>query len=161
MQNVRPSIFIGSSVEGLPILEALNVLLDRSCEVVPWTTLFEPSEFTLESLETRIDDFDFGCMILTPDDVTQSRGKMSQSPRDNLILELGLIIGSLGRKRSFAVCNRGAKTKLPTDLAGFNLLAYDPPQSGTFESALGATSIKIRNAIERLGVRAPTRKRVG
>ena len=92
-------------------------------------------------------------MILTADDVTLSRGTKQKSPRDNLLLELGLVIGRLGRKRSFAVCTRGQEIKLPSDLAGFNLLTYASPSSGTLVSALGATSIRIREVMNQLGHR--------
>lgn len=117
--------------------KVIRIAAGNMREAVPWTAIFEPSDYTLESIESRIAGFDFGCVVLTPNDVTVSRGKRQQSPRDTLLLELGMIIGAHGRKRSFAICTRDQKTKLPTDLAGFNLLTYIPPTSGSLESALG------------------------
>ena len=72
---------------------------------------------SLESLVERLDDFDFAALILTPDDVTISRDEEMQAPRDNVLLELGLFIGAIGRERSFIVYDRGSNLKLPSDLA--------------------------------------------
>src|SRR3989338_7277274 len=102
MAERRPSVFVGSSAEGLPIAEAVQLNLDRACEVVLWSQgVFGLSSGTLETLVDKAADFDFAVLVVTPDDMTQSRGKSQQSPRDNVLLELGLFIGVLGRKRSF------------------------------------------------------------
>ena len=97
MAERRPSVFIGSSAEGLAVAEAIQVNLDRACEVVPWSQgLFGLSGGTLETLVDRAQEFDFAALVLTPDDMVHSRGNDQQSPRDNVVLELGLFIGGAG-----------------------------------------------------------------
>ena len=47
-----------------------------------------------------LDQFDFAVMILSPDDMTESRDQSYASPRDNVLFELGLFMGRLGRTAS-------------------------------------------------------------
>ncbi|MCA1603432.1 MAG: nucleotide-binding protein [Acidobacteria bacterium] len=104
MAERRWSVFIGSSTEGLPIAEAIQVNLDCTCETEIWSQgVFGLGEGTLESLVDQLDNYDFAVLALTPDDLTDSRGELKQSPGDNVLLELGLFLGALGRKRTFAV----------------------------------------------------------
>jgi predicted nucleotide-binding protein len=151
--NSQASVFVGSSVEGLPIVEAIVVNLEHTCEVVPWTTLFEPGEFTLESLETNLDRFDFAILVLTGDDIIESRGTLASTPRDNVLIELGLFIGKLGRRRTMIVADRSIDLKLPTDLAGLTHASYSPHRNGNFRSALGAACVRIKDVINSLGLR--------
>ena len=152
--SARPVVFIGSSTEGLPVAQALQLNLDSCAEVILWSQgVFGLSEGSLESLVDRIENFDFAILVLTPDDLTLSRGTNSQSPRDNVVFELGLFMGALGRTRSFIVYDRTADLKLPSDLEGVTPATYQPPDAGSFQSALGACSTKIQSAIEGQGAR--------
>src|SRR5437899_9214507 len=95
MAERRPLVFIGSSAEGLAIAKAIQLNLDRACEVVIWSQgVFGLSEGTLETLVNKAEEFDFAILVVTPDDMTQSRGKNEQSPRDNVLIELGLFLGA-------------------------------------------------------------------
>jgi hypothetical protein len=148
-------MFIGSSTEGLPVAEAIQLNLDYSCEVTIWSQgVFGLGQGTLETLVDRLNDFDFAALILTPDDITMSREAIEQSPRDNVLLELGLFIGALGRERSFIVYDRGAPLKLPSDLAGVTPATYQKHSSGNLQSSLGAATTLIKGTIERLGQRS-------
>jgi hypothetical protein len=69
------------------------------------------------------------------------------------LLELGLFIGALGRKRTFVVYDRSANMKIPSDLAGVTLAHYQPHGSGNLVSALGASSTQIEGAVRELGLR--------
>ncbi len=150
----RPSVFIGSSTEGLPIAEAIQVNLDHACEIVIWSQgVFGLSSNTLISLVERLPDFDFAILVLTPDDLVQSRGDTQQSPRDNVLLELGLCIGALGRQRTFAVFDRTSNIKIPSDLAGVTLANYQPHSDGNLQASLGASCTIIKAAIQKLGVK--------
>lgn len=154
MARIRPSIFVGSSVEGLRIARTLQVLLDSTCEVTIWSQgVFGLSQGTLESLVLMLDQFDFSVLVLTPDDLVASRDYVSPAPRDNVLFELGLFMGGLGRDRTFIVYDRTAAIKLPSDLAGVKAATFEPHSSGNLQSALGAVATQIEEQTERIGLR--------
>lgn len=148
----RPFLFIGSSAEGLPLAKAIQQNLEHACESQIWSQgLFGLSSGTLETLCDKATDFDFAVLALTPDDLTESRGEVRPSPRDNVILELGIFVGVLGRSRVFVVADRAAKPKLPSDLAGVMLAEFQPPDRGSLMSAAGAACTQIEAAMSSLG----------
>lgn len=152
--TVRPSVFIGSSSEGRAAAESLQVLLDHECEVEPWSQgVFGLMQGTLESLMLALSRFDFAILVLTADDLLESRGVQRAVARDNVIFELGLFIGALGRDRTFMVFDRTNPPALPSDLAGITAATYAPHARGNLPAALGAASVLILNSVRRLGVR--------
>lgn len=151
---MRPKIFIGSSSEGLKIAQSIQVLLDKSCEVTIWSQgVFGLSQGTLDSLVMALDKFDFAILALTPDDMTTSREETSQSPRDNVLFELGLFIGGIGLNRTFIIYDRHKPIKIPSDLAGVMPATFQEHSDGNLLSSLGAPVTLILNEIERLGIR--------
>lgn len=160
MARSRPSVFIGSSTEGERIAKALQQLLDQPCEATVWSQgVFGLSLGTLESLVGAIEQFDFAILVLTPDDLVSSRSKKTAVPRDNVLFELGLFMGGLGRDRTFIVYDRTAQIKLPSDLAGVTAATFEPHSSGNLRSSLGAVATHIEDRIERLGLREMERLR--
>jgi hypothetical protein len=150
--NNRPVIFIGSSSEGHNVARALQMNLDHDAEVILWSQgVFGLSDGTLESLVSSSSRYDFAVLVLTPDDLTLSRDNLTPSPRDNVIFELGLFMGLLGRERCYLVYDRNADIKMPSDLAGVTAATFQPPTAGNLQSALGAPSTQILTAVQRLG----------
>jgi len=150
----RPKVFIGSSTEGLEIAEAIQVGLDHLCEVTLWNQgVFAFGRGTLEMLVDILHDYDYAVLIMTPDDFTTSRGDTLLSPRDNIIFELGLFMGFLGRDRTIIVFDRTADLKIPTDLAGVTTATYQPHSSGNIEAALGAPCARLKKHIRTHGTR--------
>lgn len=151
---MRPKIFIGSSSEGIRIAQAVQVLLDKSCEVTVWSQgVFGLNQGTLESLVLALEKFDFAVLVLTPDDMITSRENTSQSPRDNVLFELGLFVGGLGRDRTFITYDRSKQIKIPSDLAGITCATFQEHSDGNLISSLGASTFLIQNEIDRLGVK--------
>lgn len=154
MGNIRPAVFIGSSKEGLQIAENIQVNLDYDCEVTLWSQgVFGLSHGTLESLVDRMGSFDFAILVLTQDDLVNLRDFVQPAPRDNVLLELGICIGSLGRRRTFLVYDRSKSLKLPSDLAGVTPATFQLHSSGNLSAALGAPCTLIKNTIRDLGCR--------
>jgi hypothetical protein len=129
MNNMlKPYIFIGSSSESKPTAEAIQKVLSNYFEVDLWSDgIFDLGESTLDELIKFVQCYDFSVLVLAEDDITLSRKDLQSAPRDNVIFELGLFMGALGRRRTFPVI-RPAKTgslKLPSDLLG-NTQIYLP-----------------------------------
>ena len=132
----------------------MQLLLDKNCEVTVWDQgIFGLSKGTLESLILTLDKFDFAILLLTPDDMTTSRDETKQSPRDNVLFELGLFVGGLGKNRTYIVYDRTKKIKLPSDLAGITAATFQEHSDGNLEAALGACCTQIENEIMKQGVR--------
>lgn len=152
MSDTRPTVFIGSSREGLAVAEAIQLNLDHACDTTIWSQgVFGLGDGTLEALVTRKEDFDFAILVLTPDDLTLSRDEIQPSPRDNVMLELGIFLGAIGRKRTFAVYDRTAIVKLPSDLAGVTHATYQPHADGNLQATLGAATTLIKGSIQQFG----------
>lgn len=120
---MKPSIFIGSSSEALPLAKSLRDELAKQFLPDLWSEhLFELGEDTLTNLLRFVQCYDFAVLVISDDDVTNSRRQSQPSPRDNVILELGLFLGALGRRRAFVVVVRteDGSPKVPTDLLGNN-----------------------------------------
>lgn len=126
--NNKPRIFIGSSSGALCDVKKLNVELTSSGEVqpVPWDgDVFDPSQITIESLEKQSKNCDFAILLMFKDDEVIINGNSSKAsvskPRDNVVFELGLFMGALGRDRVFFLTD---DAELPTDLKGVTYLPY-------------------------------------
>jgi len=148
----KPSLFIGSSSEGLEFARAVRTLLAPDAEVTLWNEGFStPGVTFIESLINSLPRFDFAALVLTADDPVQSRDLQTIGPRDNVIFELGLFMGRLGRARTFIIHQANSTLKIPTDLLGMSVSTYIWPRSDeNYESALGPACDKIRRAIRDL-----------
>lgn len=151
----KPYVFIGSSSEGLDVAKAIQANLNHVCEPHIWSQgLFGLSQGTLETLVGSLSKFDFAIFVLRSDDIAVSRNKEYNSPRDNVLLELGMFIGGIGKERTFMVVDRSAKIKLPSDLAGITPAFFDPPNKGTMDAAVGTACYQIELAFKMLGLRS-------
>jgi hypothetical protein len=154
----RPSMFIGSSSEGLKVAEHVQLLMEHDCEAEIWSQgVFGLSQGNLESLILALERFDFAVLVLTADDLMVSRGATRPAARDNVIFELGLFIGALGRERTFMVYDRTAPPELPSDLRGITAAEYSPHTTGNLQAALGPACTRIKNQVTRLGRRESKR----
>jgi CRP/FNR family cyclic AMP-dependent transcriptional regulator len=151
--NAEPRVFIGSSVEGLAVAEGVHAGLAHFNAIVePWSqNVFTASAGTMEVLERKAADADFAVLILTPDDVATIRGENETIPRDNVIFELGLFMGALGRHRTYIVKPRGIDLKLPTDLLGVTALEFRPSAPQDLAVSLGAVCTELKTLIRQHG----------
>ncbi len=157
VQPLRPKtkVFIVSSAEALPIArEIQNAFQYDAFLTQVWTDgVFKVAHYPLESLEKAIDDSDFAVAVAHADDLTESRGKDWPSPRDNVIFELGMFMGRLGRKRAILMEPREAKVKLPSDMAGLTTVSYRYEQGGDATALLAPACNELRTYIIELGAR--------
>lgn len=153
-QKIKPTVFIGSTGERADIADAMVQHLSGQSEVTHWQDAFPPGPTIYENLMSLKDSFDFAVFVLTADDFINSCGIEHQVPRDNVIFELGLFLGSIGTGRVFAVIDENVKTKLPTDLLGVVYLTYDGSRNdGKVVPALRPACISIREQVAARGPR--------
>jgi len=144
----RPRAFIGSSTEGLAVAQAIQELLDPVAECTIWNQgVFPPGGTFIDSLQDARLMYDFAIIVLTADDTTTSRGETAPAPRDNLLFELGLFAGALGRARTFLVLPADAPPRLPSDLSGVTPTKYRSRSDGNLVAALGPATSQITRAM--------------
>ncbi len=153
----KPRLFIGSSSESKSVALAFIAAL-RSCAApVGWWQAreFRIGKSTLESLMAASQSYDFGLFILGADDDGRSRHKRYLFPRDNVLFEHGLFLGSLGVERSFAVLQLSpfgaAPVKVPADLESITIPRYDGKSGARLNQSVKDAAEKIRSQIKRLG----------
>lgn len=122
----RIRIFIICSVEALPVARLIhNALQHDPFDVILWSEgVFKVTNYTLQTLEDEVDQCDFAIAVAHGDDITEIREKEWPVPRDNVIFELGLFMGRLGRMRAILMEPREERVKLPSDLAGVTTIGY-------------------------------------
>jgi hypothetical protein len=153
---MKPRMFVSSSVEGREIAHAVHHNLQDVAEVTVWDQdVVEPSSTVLDSLESHLDKTDFALFVFSPDDVVTVRGEENPAARNNVILELGIFTGRLGRKRCFTLVPDGGGMRIPSDLLGITCLKWETGRrDNSFTAAVGPACSEIRQAIRRLGSRA-------
>jgi hypothetical protein len=147
----KPRIFIGSSVEGKRIADAIQSNFAYDAYPTVWNqNIFLPSSYALESLFKAVVENDFGILVFSPDDVSTIRGTTAVVPRGNVIFEAALFIGKHGRDRCFIVQPRNRPAfELPTDLQGLIPATYDEGHyHQNAEAALAPACNDMRNAME-------------
>jgi predicted nucleotide-binding protein with TIR-like domain len=150
----KPRVFIASSVEGLNIAFAIQENLEHFAEPTVWPQgVFNLSEYTMDDLIQSLETFDFGIFVFSYEDITTMRGDDVKTARDNVLFELGLFMGGLGRQRCFIVMPRSnEKLHLPTDLLGIKPATFDPDRSDeNLSAALGPPCYQISQVIGQLG----------
>lgn len=150
----KPRLFIASSAESLPIAEAVNVNLDHEFEVTIWKNgTFKLSSTTIDDLVEKSSFVDFALFIFAPDDVITIRSRNEHVVRDNVIFEMGLFVGAIGKSRSFVLKPRDVEMHLPTDILGVTPADYDANRSdGDLVSATNRACALLKSEVNRQGL---------
>jgi predicted nucleotide-binding protein len=153
MAEPKPRVFVGSSGEAKKIAGQFCDVLDDTAIMVPW---WDSDEFhtmfgTFETLFNLYDNYDFGLFILSADDGFESRGEKGKGARDNVLFELGLFLGNLGRDRALAVIEEGMK--VPSDLVGVTIPRFKKANKDEMRSSIRKAARQIAGDMERVGTR--------
>lgn len=151
---MKPKIFVASSVEGLDVAYPLQVNLQHDADVTVWSQgVFSLSVTPLDSITEALNASDFGIFVFSPDDETLMRGEIGQTVRDNVIFELGLFIGKLGKRRCFIVMPDNVDLRIPTDLVGVTPAKYSGRRiKSEIAASLGPACHEIRQAMKLQGL---------
>src|ERR1035438_7742056 len=154
--RMKYSLSVGSSVEGLKYARAMQQNLQYEAVVTVWPQgIFRPSNFPLEDLLSTVANHDFGAFIFLPEDVLILRGQREAVVRDNVLFELGLFFGRLGRQRAFLLKPRGEEMHLPGEPAVLAPAEFDLNESNP-QAGIGAASTAILTQMEKIGCRSAT-----
>lgn len=149
----RIKVFIISSAESLGVARAIqNAFSHDDFVTTLWTDgVFRVANYPLQSLLDTVDDSDFAVAIAHADDTTAYRGQDWPVPRDNVIFELGLFMGRLGKYRAILMEPRDLDVKLPSDLTGITTITYRYEAGGDTAALMGVACNALRDHIRRLG----------
>ncbi len=118
-QNIKPSLFIGCSTEALDIAKTIKNKISDEVEVTIWSHgTFQSSGGVLQTLMSTPGMYDFGLLLLTPDDKVEMRKENESTQqysvaRDNVLFEYGLFLGQMGQNRTLIL--KEESVDLPTD----------------------------------------------
>lgn len=152
--NEVPIMFMGSSTEGLPVVAEIECALKHEKGLVlhPWSRdVFGPSRSALDDLLAEARIADFALFVFGPDDKVASRGTVEDAPRDNVIYEMGLFTGRLGRERVFMLKEHSTDLKIPSDLVGNSPITYVVKKGANLAHAIGPAVVEIKKAVTDLG----------
>ena len=145
MAELRSKIFIGSSTDGYSIAEKVKVHLSAVGDCFLWhePNVWEPNKSTFDNLLRMASYYDFGIFVATKDDIrtTKEGFTVIDKPRDNVILEMALFLGSMGRHKSFLLVEEGVT--LPTDFDGIFMPRFLRSNDDSIKNACQAYRNKI------------------
>ena len=147
---MKPRVFIGSSAEKVDLAERLQKRLQYVADVTIWSQgLFTLSESTLDQLLQAIRKFDFAIFVFATDDDLTIRAQSLRAVRDNVVFELGLFMGRLGKNSTFILAPKASDMQWLSDLAGFTPARYDAKRyESAPDAALGPPGLEISDAIK-------------
>lgn len=149
-----PKVFVGSSREGLKVAEAIQKELSNDADVTLWSQgIFRTTNIAIEDLMSALNEFDFAVFVFLPEDTVTVRDKKALAVRDNVLFELGLFLGKLGRQRNFFITPKddaGINLHLPSDLSGITPATYDPAAKN-LRAGISPALYEIKESIRTLG----------
>lgn len=146
-------LFIISSVESLGVARAIQNAFGHDPFITTvWTDgVFKATSYPLQSLMDAVDDSDFAVAIAHADDATEYRGQQWPVPRDNVVFELGLFMGRLGKERAILMEPRERDIRLPSDLSGITTITYRYEKGIDTAALMAPACNQLRDHITRLG----------
>jgi hypothetical protein len=146
----KTKVFVASSREASRLAVAVQENLPEA-DVTIWNQdAFGVGQNIIDELVRNLQKSQFGVFIFSPDDEVKIRGEAQPAVRDNVLLELGMFIGGLGKGRSFIVQPSGADLRIPVDLLGVVTAQYDGKRAKDEpRAALGPACAQIMDAIKR------------
>jgi len=125
----KPTVFVSSSVDSLPLVKGLEEALSHDARVVMWADApFSLAQPPLAQLSRSASAADFVVVLVDLGGAAAARKAVQSRPRDNLLFELGFLIGSVGSDRVLIVDITPTRRSvpLPSDLAGLTVLRAGP-----------------------------------
>ena len=151
---MKHKIFIGSSSEHQDCAESVQLHLSKidDVEVVCWNQgVFQTGHYILDDILAQLEKSSFGVFVLAPDDFIQIRGETYYSVRDNVLFELGMFYGALGKECTFFLVpqSNNFEFRIPTDLKGMTYATYPYcPNDDNFYRSVSTACIELKRLIK-------------
>src|SRR5579871_1477322 len=114
-------VFIGCATEQKNIAASIaQVLSEHGFTPVRWWETIRPGAYPLDELQRVSQEVDAAVLLMTADDFVVSSGDASSAPKPNLLLEYGMFVTMLGRKRALIVAEGGVR--LPSNVDGLSVV---------------------------------------
>jgi hypothetical protein len=142
-------------MEGLPLAQTVKESLSDHSEADLWKdeSVFPIGEVALRTLEEHATRYDFAVIVMTPDDIGESRNSVSAIARDNLVFELGLFMGGIGAKRTLIICSDRDGMRLPSNLNGLDIAFYHEAMvDSDVKKAVATACGQVRERLRVLGI---------
>jgi len=141
----KPRIFVGYSSDQEKLVRSIVSHLKQDAEVIPWPGLFQLSHGILEDLVAALREVDYAIFVFAPVDPTSIKGKKQLAVRDNVVFELGLFMGHLGRDRCFILKPQQEEdARTLSDLHGILTAPYLPGSDASLAKACDRVLKQIR-----------------
>lgn len=136
--------FIGSSNEQYPVVKEIkrelkDFSINHKLELVDWKEWFGKCSFVnsynWDIIESALQSFDFAIMLLAPDDKIECRNENLYSTRDNVLIETGAFVATLGIEKVFLLISNIESYKNPSDFLGLNCIRFDYSRGAENDSA--------------------------
>jgi predicted nucleotide-binding protein with TIR-like domain len=145
---LKQRVFIGSSREALPVAGAVQDELQDAFECVVWDQTPAPLGVSiLQWLVDQVRKFDYAIFVYAADDIAELRGSRYLVARDNVVLEHGLFLGTLGPDRVFFITPSVHDLRIPSDLGGILHGSYEPTASN-LRAAVGPFCRQVKAHVE-------------
>lgn len=163
--KAKKCLFIGSSTESLWAAEAIQQNLsgksidgETELEVIIWSQgAFSVSGITIDELMSTAEKADYAILIFGKDSKTIERGDEFHSARANVIFELGLFFGTIGRERTFIIKDPEVNlSRGLSDLSGIVYTLLGTAKTTTPQAAVGRACTDIHNKIQAIHRSEPT-----
>jgi predicted nucleotide-binding protein len=141
----RSRILLIAPSSAMDVARALEKALQKdACTVDVWTDgVFRSAKYPIGRLEEELDESDFAVAIAGP---VESGGD-----RENIIFELGFLIGRLGRNRTVLLEPATDTAELPSDLTGLTAVGYRAGTKADLAAAVAPAADRIRTMVGELG----------
>jgi hypothetical protein len=120
--------------------------LKRGLSAIADCSLWTQGAFTLEKLCQALSQIDYAILVLGPADLSSEAASGRNRPRDNVLFQIGLFAGVLGRSRMLIVHSRDVPLDIPPDLARLRTATF--AENGSLESALAPILSLLQGGLE-------------
>lgn len=154
---MKKKLFIGfSQVNGSEIAIKVKNDIESSCGWIKcelWNNgkAFPLNDSTLNSLIVASRKYEYGVFIATQDDKVKETKREVLIPRDNVVFEMGLFVGSMGIERSFIMVEKGSK--LPSDFKEITVPFFEKGNPSSTSNATEKIINRLKNNRQAYGLR--------